>query len=584
MSQLTRQISRVRRRLTAGEFVHALAWSAVAVGIAACLGIAAARLLQYALPAPQWAWLAGGAVAATIAAGGWALLHRPDAATAAEAIDRVLDTRDRFATALYFQSSTDDFAGAARADAEQTAQHTSLRRKFPVRFPRAGYAALAVAAVAVLLYWALPSMDLLGRQAHVRQQASQKQQAQAARQAVKEALARVQAVPKAAADSQVLKKAQSDLTQLLQQPQVDPAAAHRKVLEALQNVDQSMQQKIRSSAQFAQLQQQKEMMKGLEGDAKGDNENLKAARQALKKGDFAQAARDMQSAAEQFQKMTPQQQQQMARQMQEMAQQLQQAAGDPNQMQQMRQQLQQMGATAQQAQQMTRLLQQAAQGDAAAQQQLQQMAKHISQQAGPEAQKMQQQLQQAVQQMQGKMAASQQAQQLAQAANQLAQAMGQNSNQRLASAGESMQQQLGNLAALQNDLAHMQAMQQAMQQAAGQQQAMLNGQPAMPPPTNSSGGSKAGHGHVVPPLADDSIKPVYKTVAEQAPSNPNAKSPPLAAYFINAPSVKGESHIKMSELKEATAQEAAQSVDLQHVPPPVREAVKEYFDFSNPAP
>jgi hypothetical protein len=145
---------------------------------------------------------------------------------------------------------------------------------------------------------------------------------------------------------------------------------------------------------------------------------------------------------------------------------------------------------------------------------------------------------------------------------------------------------MGQLSALQQDMQQMQAMQQSMQQAAGRQANAANG---LGPGHGGgqrngmgagTGGSKAGTGHAVAPLPDDSIKAVYNTEAEQAPSKTNAKSPILASYFINAPSIKGESHIKMSELEQAAAQEAAQAVDQQHVPPPVREAVKDYFDFS----
>jgi hypothetical protein len=502
---------------------------------------------------------------------------------AAAAIDEKLGTKDRLATALYFRTSSDEFAQAARNDAERAAENVSLGKQFPLKFPRPGYAAVALAAAAILSGLWMPSMDLLGHHQRVQQQAQQKQQVASARQAVKEALAKVQSVPKSAADAQVLKKAQNDLEAMLKQPQVDPAAAHRKALEALQSVDQSMRDKIQNSAQFAQLQQQRDMLKSLGPPSEKENATLKAARDAMKKGDFAQAAQEMQKAAQDFQKMTPSQKQVMAQQMQAMADQLQKAANDPAQAQQMQKQLQQLGATAQQAQKMTNLLQQAAQGDAAAKQQLQQMANQLAKQAGGNAQQMQQQMQQALQQMQGKAAASQQAQQMAQAANQMAQAMQQNSKQRLASAGEAMKQRMGQLSALQQDMQQMQAMQQSMRQAAGQQMAAANGQGQGGQPGGQGagvGGSRAGTGHAVAPLPDDSIKAVYKTQAEQAPSKTNDKSPVLASYFIKAPAIKGESHIKMSELQQAAAQEAAQSVDQQHVPPPVREAVKEYFDFS----
>ncbi len=587
MARMEQHVRRVRNRLALAKVVHALGWGALGVAGVALGGVLVDRWMQFGLGSPA-NWIALGIVAGAgvILSVAWGLYRRPNAVAAAAAMDEKLGTKDRFATALYFQLSSDEFAQAARKDAERAAENVTLRKQFPLTFPRPAYGALALAALAVACALWLPPMDLLGHQKRTQQQAQRQQQVASAKQAVKQALAKVQSVPKAAADKQVLEKAQHDLEALLKQPEPDPAAAHRKALEALQNVDQSMKEKIQNSAQFAQLQQQRDMLKALEPGSDSENAALKEARQAMKKGDFAQAAQAMQKAAEQFQTMTPQQKQAMAQQMQAMANQLQQAANNLAQTQQMQQQLQQMGATAQQAQQMTNLLQQAAQGNSAAQQQLQQMAQQLAQQASGSSgsAQMQQQLQQALQQMQGQMAANQQAQQLAQAAAQMAQAMQQNSKQRMASAGESMQQQMGQLAALQQDMQQMQAMQQSMQQAAGQQMAAANGQGqkngAPGGQGAGTGGSRAGTGHAVAPLPDDSIKAVYKTHAEQAPSDTNAKSPVLASFFIKAPTIKGKSEIKMSELQQATAQEAAESVDQQHVPPPVREAVKEYFDFS----
>src|SRR5688572_6911258 len=121
MSRLDQHVSAVQNKLALGKFVNALIWTCAAFALIVWVAILIDRLFWLRLPNwPIWFW--SGVGAAAVAALTYAIWRRPDSLEAAVKIDEVLNTKDKFATALHVRTVNDPFAHAALLDAERTAQ------------------------------------------------------------------------------------------------------------------------------------------------------------------------------------------------------------------------------------------------------------------------------------------------------------------------------------------------------------------------------------------------------------------------------------------------------------------------------
>jgi len=641
MSRLDQHVSAVRNKLALEQFLNVFAWTLLGFAGLVLISIVLERVLQFVLPLKQY-WLYGGLAAAAVGAVVLGIMRKPTPQAAAIAIDEKLGLKEKFSTALQIRGSTKDpFAIATLKDAEQTAQNVVVNyyQHFPFRFPRAGYAAFGVAALAAASYLFLPEMDLFGKQAARAQVQKQENAVKLAEQQVKRALATVEAVPRAAQDLEAVKQAKLDLANMLKAPIKDPSTANRSALKALQDVNDAIKQQIENQQKFASAQNDAKLLKNFAPDPQ-DKGPIADAQRALSAGEFAKAADDLKKVVENFDKLEKADQQQAVQQMQKMAQQLAQAAQNPQQQQQVAQQLQQqLGMNPQQAQQMAQQMQQAAQGNPQAQQQLQQMAQNMMQQMnngqGPNQQQ-QQQIQQMMQQMQAQMGNQQAQQQMGQAMQQMAQAMKQAANQQQAQQGQPGQQQQA-AGQQQQRQQQQQGQQQAGQQQAGQQQgqqmqeAMANmqqqlqemdaaakdaqqmadaqqgldeamqeaagacnnpgdgqgdgklagrkdgqGQWGEGDPKNKGAGM-GGPGIGAGGRADKQQAP-YGVKRENAPSQNNKDGRLLASLYIkdNKP-IKGASTAELKEVAAAAEQEAADEVDTDRVGRGAQNVVKDYF-------
>jgi hypothetical protein len=481
MSRLDNHVRAVQNRLALLRLVEALVWAVLAFAAGFALVIVAERALRYTLPRPVW-FVCGGIGVAFFAAMLYAVLRRPSARYAAIAIDEKLGLKEKISTALYVRPSNDPFAVAAVRDAERTAENVVVQsgRYFPLRVPvRATYLAIGMLLLAFGLKAWMPEMDLFGRQARQQRLVEAQMKHDQAKVRVEQALAVVNAVPQSVANDEAIKQAKIDLTNMLNSPIKDTAAANRSAMKAMQDVEEALKQQIEQNAKFAEAQNQAKMVRNLDPgpDQKGP---VAEAQREMAKGNITSAIEKLNEVAAKFDKMDAEQQKAAAQQMQQMAQQLQQMAqANPQQaqkmMQQMQQQAQQMmqqmnngqGPTQQQQQQLQQMMQQAQQGQMPSQQQLQQLGMNQQQ-----AQQMQQQMQQMQAQAQGQ----QGAQQMAQAAQKMAQAMQQAAQQQQQQGGQQQQGQQQ-----QGQQQQAQGGQQGQQpgQQNGQQQAQGQGQHQM---------------------------------------------------------------------------------------------------------
>lgn len=608
MSRLDTHVRSVRNKLAIEQFVAALAWGALVFSGVCLAAVAADRLFNARLPNAGGWFLVGVALLVVVSAVA-AVIRRPSVHATAVAIDQKLGLKEKFSTALLIRDATDPFARAAVADAEHAAQGVVVQffRHFPLRFPRVGYAAIAVAVVALVAFFALKPMDLFGRQAAARQQAEQLAAVKRAQETVQRALAQVEAAPRAVADDEAVRQAKLDLQQLLQAPIKDPAAANRSALKALQDVNDAIKQQIQSTQKFAVAQNDAKFLRQLQPDP-SDKGPIADAQRALSQGEFAKAAQELKRAVENFDKLEKSEQDKALQQMQKMAQQLQHAARNPQGQQQLQQQLQQLGMSQQQAQQMAQAMQQAAQGNPQAQQQVQQMAQQLMQQMnngqGP-TQQQQQQIQNMLQQMQAQEQNQQAQQQMAQAVQQLGQAMQQMRQQQQAGQQQQAQEMQQAMQNLQQQLDQMEAMAQDAQQLADAAREMEAAMAEAAGACNNPGGQNPGEGRLAgrmdgagrwgegepnqrgAGMGGPGIGAGGRAEVSQAPFGVKKESSPtqnqdkgrlLASSFIkdNKP-IKGAARADLKEVAVAAQQEAADEVDTERITRGAQNVVREYF-------
>jgi hypothetical protein len=619
MSRLDRHISVVRGKLMLGQFLKGLAWSALAVAAIVWTAVMVDRLLQLHLPHQGWLFLICIGVG-TLAAWGFALWRRPSAQRAAVVIDEKLQLKEKFSSALYVRPLNDPFALAVVRDAEQTADNVSLHKRFPVVIPQRPLAgAGGMACVALLTFWLLPSFDLFHVQANRQKKIELAHHERvAAQNSVKQALVQLDNAPKQVADSQAIKLARNELAEALKNPGADPKVTQQKAQDALNQLD-AVKAKIKDAEKFAEAKNEMRALESLPNSPQ-DTGPIAEARSALSKGDLSDAVEELKQAVDNFDKKTPEEQKKTADDMAKLAAQIQQQANNPQVQQNIQQQLQKMGMNQQQAQAMAQQMQAAANGDKAAQQQVQNAANKLAQQMNAknpgstpaQQQQVAAQMSQAMAQLQSQANGQAQSQQLAQSASALAQAMSQSANaqQQQQSPGKPGQQgsngQSAQANAQQQKTQAGQAMQQQMQQmqqmanaaqsgAAGQQgnnpgqngqqgqqgQGQNPGQPghgqwAAGNPQNQQGQGDGNPGQASGARPGPQEAP-FGVKQELSESQTDEKGKVLASSFVKAGTVVGESKAGLSNAVLQEKQDAADQVDEDRIPRASAQAVKNYF-------
>ena len=639
MTRLDRHVRFVQGKLTLMTLLRALAWSLLVYAALVWVVILLGKFFQVYLPRPG-VWFFSGLGVAALAALVYALVRKPTVQQAAVAIDDRLGLKEKFSTAIYVRPSRDPFAQAAVRDAERTADNVSLHNRFPVRVPVTFAGTAAVAVVAFLTLWLVPTVDLFGREEAQQKQQQAKRDQETLNKTIKDAIVRIDAaMPKAAENKEQLQLARQELVKLANMKDVkDPAGARRTAQRAVDDV-KAIEKKIKEIQEQAQTQQRMREFEKLAEQPIDESTPVGKAQSELAKGNISAAIDNLEKAVSNFDQMAKEDQQKSAEQMQKMAAQLQQMANDKNVQQKMQQQLQQMGASQQMAQQMTQTMQKAANGDKQAQQQLQQMTNQLMQQMANQGQGLTQQqiaqVRQAVQQMQGQANNQAQAQQLAQAAQQMAQAMqqaaqpgqqpqgqqgqrgqgqqqqtaqgqqqgqgqqqnnqqnggqpGGNAQQQMAQAQQQMQQQLQQMQAMAQDAQAMAARQQGNAPDGGdgqggegeQGQGEANGDGGEfaqgNPEENFGDGGQGGAAMATGPRPKGMSAP-FGVKQEITRYQTDNKGKILASSFVKADAIRGDSKVGLSEAVAAAENDVTDEIEEERVSKQARQAVKEYFE------
>jgi len=286
---LERKLRRVRLRCGANLLLQQAAGVLAAAGLLVAAALAAERTFPVSL---LTGWTLGGcaALAAGLAAA-LCLLRLPSLMQVGVLIDRRLETRERFSTAVAMSGSDDAFARAAADEARAAAEHLDVTARFPIR-PTRRWAVTAAAWSAAGIVGLLVPHDALGLLA---QRASQRAQAQQLQQANEQVRQEAQKVVSAVRQlkSEPLAAEAAKLAEALDGAR--PADVRRQAIRKLDELAEKLRD-MQKASRFQAGGALQEMMRQLRAS---QNPLSRELEQALQRGDFARAAEMLRKLAQQ---------------------------------------------------------------------------------------------------------------------------------------------------------------------------------------------------------------------------------------------------------------------------------------------
>ncbi len=264
MTRLDRHILAVRNRLTLGRFLQTWGMALLYLAIVIWLAIAGEKLLNRILP--HWAVLIYAGLFCTIlTAAIWSLTRRPSAQVAAIAIDRELNLKETFSSAIFAKSFDDPFARAVVLDAQQTADNVSLQSRFPLKFPRSAGFAAAVFIAALLTAWLVPPLHLLATPTPPPATIARVNDRQATDKLLKDQLPRIEQGAKLLSADDAIRRAADDLDKAAHTTEGDDLHAKRSALSPLEDLQKAFREDLEKNQEFQNAQTTKEALAEMQG-------------------------------------------------------------------------------------------------------------------------------------------------------------------------------------------------------------------------------------------------------------------------------------------------------------------------------
>ncbi len=578
MDDIRRVVRIAARRLLLIDLIGSAAWALAIVTIVLLLVLIADRLMALHLPWTDIAlWAAG---AGALGAAGWALTTRAREAEVARVLDDKASLRESLSTALCVEDAKDPWSQAVVESATAKARRVVVRDALPIEGPRFWQVPLASLLAFTVLWFLMPTMDLLGKQADRQAQIDTQRDIQDAKT---EAITAIEKAKAILSKSNVeLGSLEGDALDLMNRELDEPTTAAevrnvamRKLTSLTKELDdklnndeskaarslETMLRQMRTPGQGPLTELARDMARG---DMRGAKAKLKQLKAKLDAGSLSKAQKD-----------------QLSKQLDNVAKQLDKLAKNKSDLEQA---LRQAGMSAQQA----------SQAAAATPEQLQQALDQMKNMS--EEQK---------QQLAQKSQAMQQAAQQAQAMSQAMQSMSQAMNMDPQAMQQAMQQLGGQLSQMEMTQQDMQAMDQAMQQAMqqlnqlgqsngaqswaqcdnpGMGQGMGQGNQNKPGPTGQwsagsskgmgtgSGGPGQGNGQGPDAQATDFMTENIKARVL------NQGGPIIGSRLVFGDSIRGESVQEFAgAVAHAAKQATSEALEEQLVPREYHESVKAYF-------
>lgn len=521
------------------------------------------RLFGLTIPWTQAALIAAGAAA--LGALFWSIAVRRRAVAVARELDERADLRESLSTALCVASKDDGWSRAVIETAQDRATRVDVRKAIPIEAPRFWPAPLALALSLVVLWYALPPVDVLGLLAKKQEEEKAKQEIvqvkseiQTAEKKIEELLAKAKVEPKEEGEG-------ADAGEM-NQPQ-SPDDIRRAAIKKLTSVQDRLNE-IKMGEKGLQAETLKQMMKQLKQPGPGPLEEMS---KALAKGDFQGAKEKLDELANKLAngELSPEQQKQLKEQLQKMAEQLDKLAQSQKQLEQ---KLQEAGMSKEQAQK-------AAADPQALEQALEQM-KNLSEEQKQQLADMAKAMSQACQQCNN----------MGQAMNQMAKGMSQNGMSQEGMEGmDGLRGQLSEAEMLSQEMAALDA---AMRECMGQLETLggqceggnmasmagMGGMKISPwragdTSRQGDGSGSPGKGWGASPEAQETAFNIEKKTSPVK----LGQGPIVGSRLVEGDAIKGESVAEFAQAVEASTQAASDAIDDMLIQREYHDAVKHYF-------
>jgi len=325
------QTRRLLRRLVS------LLGPALTIGAAAALiGALADRLIGPGIA--WWMWLAAPVGLAAVIAVVVAFVGRGGPLDAAVEVDTVLRLRDRLGSALALQSAAGDdaFAALAIEEAEQAAGEVRVERAVPIRFGNSWVAWPALALIAGIIGFFVPSLDLLGANEASASPAEDPKRvalAEELEEIAKELEPEPVPVPEGAEAADLGPKNDEVLDALSKQLLEGSKSAEEARADAVAHLNKTAEELAREAEQRALKEQAaRELFNSL--NKEGESESQSAAdalRERLASGDMAGAAEAARDLERQLEQMSEAERRAVAEHLERTAQELEDAAAEAEQ-------------------------------------------------------------------------------------------------------------------------------------------------------------------------------------------------------------------------------------------------------------
>jgi len=297
MTDIRRKVRTAQRRLWLNRWFTLAGWSLAAAGAAWCLLVAVARICALEWPL---AMIGGAFAAVALIASLISLLTKHESVTeAAAAIDASAGLKERVSTSFFCTSQDDPFAAAVVEDARRVLTGMAIGRLVPVRGSRSMGYALGAFLAGAMLFWLLPTYDLLGRAAARADALKRGEQKQIVRESLAKPIEAMKAVAEAHPELDAARDA-SDLMEMLKGEKAEVPADKMRIeaIKKLDRLSEELRDKL-DSDKYDMLDAMKQMMSQL-GQNAAKQSLTSPLLDAMKQQDFKAARETLSEMKEQL--------------------------------------------------------------------------------------------------------------------------------------------------------------------------------------------------------------------------------------------------------------------------------------------
>lgn len=286
-------IRRVLRRAAWRVWVMALGRALTVAAAVVLSGMILLRLVQQFVGlAVPWVdvaiWSAAGGAALAL---GWTIVTRADRAAVARRVDEGADLREALSTALCIEKNDDAWSRAALETAAERARTVNVKQAVPLEPPRFWPVPLALALSLLVVWLAVPPVDLFGTMAQAKQREEEKAKIVEATAQSEQA---IKAVEQMVAKLDLGKGAENDEAEAEKPEARTPEEIRRDALRKLTNLKDQLEE-LRKGEKGQQMEALERMLKQLRTPGDGPLTELS---KELSKGNFQKAAEELQKLAE----------------------------------------------------------------------------------------------------------------------------------------------------------------------------------------------------------------------------------------------------------------------------------------------